>query len=168
MALIVSSLDKAAHNRKAFDCGTPALNDFLATKAAKHQDQRVSRTFVLLDDANTARILGYYTLSTSQIARESLSATEAKALPRHPIPAVMLARLAIDKSQQGNGYGTLMLMDVIRRCALVGMSAGTYAIVVDAKDEAAQRFYERFGFMAITDRPLTLYLPIETALSLVN
>ncbi len=91
MALIVGSLDKSVHDRSAFDCGEPSLNDFLRTKAARHQAQRVSRTFVLTDDAAPQRIFAYYSLSNCQIAREKLSAQEAKALPRHPVPAVLLA-----------------------------------------------------------------------------
>lgn len=164
MALIVSSLDKAIHDRTAFDCGKPPLNEFLWTKAAKHQAQRVSRTFVLTDSAEPGRILGYYSLSNCQIAREELSEPEAKTLPRHPIPAVMLARLAVDQCQQGKRYGLWLLMDAIKRSALVGQQSGVYALVVDAKDDEAKRFYERYGFAAIADRPMTLYLPLETGL----
>lgn len=164
MALIVSSLDKALHDRTGFDCGKPPLNDFLTTRAAKHQAQRVSRTFVLADDAKPACILGYYSLSNCQIAREELQEREAKTLPRHPVPAVMLARLAVDQSQQSKRYGTWLLMDAIKRCVLVGQQSGVYALVVDAKDDEAKRFYERYGFIAITDRPMTLYIPLETGL----
>lgn len=164
MALIVASLDKAAHDRTAFDCGEPALDDFLRTKAAQHQARRVSRTFVLTDSAEPRRILGFYSLSNSQVAREQLSADEARALPRHPIPAVMLARLAVDRSQQGKRLGQRLLMDVIKRCALVGQQSGVYALLVDAKNEGAKRFYELFGFVSIAGRPMTLYLPLETAL----
>jgi GNAT superfamily N-acetyltransferase len=164
VALIVSSLDKAVHDRTAFDCGSPPLNDFLRTKAAKHQAQRVSRTFVLTDSAEPRRIFGYYSLSNCQIAREALSEQEAKALPRHPIPAVMLARLAIDQGQQGQRYGLWLLMDAIKRCALIGQQSGVYALVVDAKDEDAKRFYQRYGFAAIVDRPMTLYLSLATGL----
>ena len=164
MALIVSSLDKAVHDRTAFDCGKPPLNEFLATRAAKHQAQRISRTFVLTNSAEPKRILGYYSLSNCQIAREELSEQEAKALPRHPIPAVMLARLAVDQNQQGQRYGLWLLMDAIKRCALIGQQSGVYALVVDAKDDHAKRFYERYGFIAITDRPMTLYLSLHTGL----
>lgn len=164
MALIVSSLDKAVHIRTAFDCGEPPLNDFLKTKAAKHQVQRVSRTFVLTDSAEPKRILGYYSLSNSQIAREDLSEEDARALPRHPVPAVMLARLAVDQAEQGRRYGQWLLMDAIKRCALVGQQSGVYALLVDAKNEAARRFYARFGFVAIAGRPMTLYLPLATGL----
>jgi GNAT superfamily N-acetyltransferase len=164
VALIVAALDKAVHDRVAFDCGEPALNDFLKTKAVKHQTQRVSRTFVLVEDAQPRSILCFYTLSNSQIAREHLAEQEAKSLPLHPIPAVMLARLGVDRPQQGRHYGQRLLMDALKRCALVGQQSGVYALLVDAGDETVKRFYDRFGFVAIVGRPLTLYLPLETAL----
>lgn len=126
--------------------------------------QRVSRTFVLTDSAEPKRILGYYSLSNSQIAREDLSEEDARALPRHPVPAVMLARLAVDQAEQGRRYGQWLLMDAIKRCALVGQQSGVYALLVDAKNEAARRFYARFGFVAIAGRPMTLYLPLATGL----
>ena len=168
MALIVGSLDKAVHDRTAFSCGEPALDDFLKTKAAQHQLRRLSRTFVLTDTAEPRQVLGYYSLSNSQIAREQLSISEAKTLPRHPIPAVMLARLAVGQPQQGKRYGHWLLMDAIKRCALVGQQSGVYALLVDAKGEEVKRFYERFGFVAITGRPMSLYLPLETALKAVQ
>jgi len=164
VALIVGSLDKAVHDRTAFDCGEPALNDFLRARAARHQAQRVSRTFVLTDETESKRILGYYTLSNCQIAREELSEEETRALPRHPVPAVMLARLAVDQAQQGKRYGQWLLMDAIKRCALVGQQSGVYALLVDAKNEDARRFYKRFGFCAIVGHPMTLYLPLEVGL----
>ncbi len=164
MALIVASLDKAVHDRGAFDCGEPALDAFLKTKAAQHQVRRISRTFVLTQSAEPGRILGYYSLSNSQVARERLSQTDAKALPRHPVPAVMLGRLAVDRAQQGKRYGQWLLMDAIKRCAMVGQQSGVYALLVDAKNEEVRRFYERFGFAAIAGLPMTLYLPLETAL----
>lgn len=168
MALIVSSLDKALHDRMAFDCGESPLNEFLRTKAAKHQAQRVSRSFVLSDSAEPRRVLGYYSLSNCQIAREDLTQAEAKTLPRHPVPAVMLARLAVDHSQQGKRYGHWLLMDALKRCALVGQQSGVYALLVDAKNEAAKRFYEKFGFVAIVGHPMTLYLTLETGLKAVQ
>jgi GNAT superfamily N-acetyltransferase len=164
VALSVASLDEAAHDREAFHSGEPALDDYLRTKAAQHQARRVSRTFVLTDSSEPTRILGYYSLSNAQIARDEIDAADARALPMHPVPAVLLARLAVGRSQQGKKFGQWLLMDAIKRCALVGQQSGVYALLVDAKNGDAKRFYERFGFAAVGSSPMTLYLPLETAL----
>jgi GNAT superfamily N-acetyltransferase len=76
----------------------------------------------------------------------------------------MLARLAVDRTQQGHRFGRWLLMDAIKRCALVGQQTGVYALLVDAKNDEAKQFYQRFGFTQIANRPMTLYLPLATAI----
>ena len=164
MALIVCALDRSIHDRKAFNCGEAALNSFLRTQAAKHQRQGFSRTFVLVDDCVPSQVLAFYSLSNCEIGRKSLTEKDLKGLPLYPVPCVMLARLAVDKSRHGEKLGQLMLVDAVRRTALVSQQTGVYAIVVDAKDEKAKSFYERFGFSTIAENPLKLYLPLATAL----
>jgi len=164
VALIVCALDKSVHDRSGFKCGNLDLDEFLRTKAAKHQSQRISRTFVLVSEADPTRILGYYSLSNCQIDRELLSDDVGNTLPRHPIPAVLLGRLAVDIRERGKRFGTWLLMDALKRTVLVGQQSGVFALVVDAADAKAQDFYVRQGFLPITDRPLTLYLPLETGL----
>jgi len=164
MALTVCGLDKNTHDRQAFDCGEPALTEFLHARAAKHQALRVSRTFVLSDNIEPRKILGFYSLCNCQIGRDDILPEEARKLPQYPLPAILLARLGVDQNAQGKGYGELLLMDVIKRCALVSQQTGVYAVVVDAKHDHAKRFYERFGFTQIKTQALTLYLPLGTAI----
>ena len=164
MALIVSNLNKNAHDRQAFDCRTPALNEFLRTQASKHQLLGISRTFVLAQETESHKILGFYSLSNGQIGRSDISPDEARKLPKHPIPAILLARLAVDQSAQGRGYGELLLMDAIKRCALVSRQTGVYALLVEAKHEHAKRFYEKYGFAQVQTRALTLYMPVATVI----
>ena len=164
MALIVCALDKSVHDRAAFRCGSANLDEFLRSKAAKHQTQRMSRTFVLVSEAEPRRILGYYSLSNCQIDREHLGLDVSKTLPRHPIPAVMLGRLAVASSEQGEQFGSWLLMDALKRTVLVGQQSGVFALVVGAADDKARDFYLRHGFLSIAERPLTLYLPLETGL----
>ncbi len=164
MALIICALNKSAHDRTAFRCGNPDLDEFIRTKAAKHQAQRISRTFVLTSEADPGRILGYYSLSNCQIDRELLSVDVGKTLPRHPIPAVLLGRLAVDTREQGKQFGTWLLIDALKRTVLVGQQSGVFALVVEAADFKARDFYLVRGFVPITDRPLTLYMPLETGL----
>lgn len=167
MALIVSSLDKSKHDRNGFDCGEPALNDFLRTRAAKHQTLGVSRTFVLAEDLRPAHIIGFYTLSNCQIARSDISPEQARKLPHHPIPAILLARLGVSREEQKQGHGETLLMDAIRRCALVSQQTGVYALVVDAKHLQAKQFYEKFGFTEVSTNTMTLYLPMATAIQVL-
>jgi GNAT superfamily N-acetyltransferase len=167
VSLLVEVFDKGVHNRAPFDCGNDALNAYLQTQAGKHQRMRVARVFVLVNDLERSRILGFYALSASHIARRDISQAEARKLPRHPVPTITLGRLAVDRTAAGRGYGTLLLVDAIRRCALVGEQAGVYAIVVDAKNERAKAVYERFGFRDVDDRQTRLYLPLATALKAV-
>lgn len=164
MALIVCALNKAKHDRTAFRCGNPDLDEFIRTKAAKHQLQRISRTFVLVSETDPERILGFYSLSNCQIDREQLSPEVGKTLPRHPIPAVLLGRLAVEQREQGKQFGTWLLMDALKRTVLVGQQSGVFALVVDATDAKARDFYLRHGFLSISERSLTLYLPLETGL----
>jgi GNAT superfamily N-acetyltransferase len=164
VALSVVPLDRAVHDRTAFDCGSESLNTYLRTQAAKHQRQRITRVFVLVDTSKPSLVLGFYALSSSHISRRDITKQEAKKLPRYPVPTITLGRLAVDREAASQGFGTLLLMDAIRRCALVGAHAGVYAIVVDAKDARAKVFYARFGFTAIAGHRLKLYLPLATAM----
>ena len=126
MPLSVALLDTALHDRSAFDCGNEALNAYLRTRAVKHQRQRIARVFVLVDGCEPSRIRGFYALSNSHIARADLSASEARKLPLHPVPTVTLGRLAVDRRCVGRGFGTLLLIDAIKRCALVGEQTGVW------------------------------------------
>ena len=85
--------------------------------------------------------------------------------PLHPVPCVMMARLAVNRANQGESLGKWMLMDAIKRTALISQQTGVHAILVDAKDAKAKQFYERFGFKEVAENPMRLYLPLATALN---
>jgi GNAT superfamily N-acetyltransferase len=164
VALRVASLDKSIHNRDAFDCGAAALNDYLKTQAARHQKQNVSRVYLLIDDDRAESILGFYALSAGEITRSDLDTKQAKKLPPHPVPVTIIGRLAVHEPEQGCGHGTLLLVDAISRSVLISEQAGVRGIVVDAKDEKAKAFYQRFGFTDLPEHPMRLLLPVATAL----
>jgi ribosomal protein S18 acetylase RimI-like enzyme len=151
------------HDRTAFACGEPALDDYLRRRAAQDVRRRISRAFVALDPAPGA-IAGYYTLSAASFSRDRLPEAEAKRLPRYPIPAAIIGRLAVDQRYQGRGLGELMLADAIKRVVRASEALAVHALVVDAKNERAKAFYERYGFVAFADTPNRLYLPIDTIL----
>lgn len=152
-------LDKC-HDRSSFDCGVPELNTFLKATARQHSSKGISRTFVLIDESPV--ILGYFTLTICEIHNNHLPAAIARKYPLHGLPAVRLARLAISRNEQNKGYGELLLCEAISRTAIVAGQAGTIGLFVDAKDDSAKRFYERYGFMTIPERPLQLFLPVGT------
>lgn len=150
------------HDRSGFDCGVPELNSFLRATARQHGDKGISRTFVLSDQKKTETILGYFTLTLCEVRTEHLPAAYAKKYPHHGLPAVRLARLAVSGKYQRKGYGGLMLAEAIHRTILIAEQAGLIGLFVDAKDERAHKFYERYGFVSLPGHVLQLFLPLHT------
>lgn len=155
----ITPLDKG-HDRAGFDCGVPELNGFLRATARQHALKGISRTFVLT--GGTPAILGFFTLTLCELRTEQLPPSQARKYPLHGLPAVRLARLAVSRKEQKKGYGELLLAEAVHRTALIAEHAGVVGLFVDAKDDTAGRFYERYGFLTIPGLPLRLFLPIET------
>ncbi len=155
-------LDKS-FDRENFDCGYLALNNFLKTKARQNQQTGFNRTFVVIKSDDVKKmVLGYYSLSMGEINLMSLPENLLKKLPKHPVPVVRMGRLAVDKSQQGQGIGHLLLVDALKRIIVAASSVGVYAVVVDAKNEDAKRFYLKYGFVQLVDESMSLFIPVET------
>jgi GNAT superfamily N-acetyltransferase len=151
----------AAHDRAAFDCGVAALNTYLATHASQDEKRRVASCFIAVDTA-TSKVAGFYTLSAASVDLSDIPAATAKTLPRYPaVPAIRLGRLAVAIASRGQGLGAALLWDAMERAARVEI--GAFALLVDAKDEGAARFYAQHGFVAFADRPLLLFRPIKGA-----
>lgn len=150
------------HDRTRFDCGVPELNSFLKATARQHGDKGISRTFVLSDQEKPETILGYFTLTLCEVRTEYLPATYEKKYPQHGLPAARLARLAVARKYQRKGYGGLLLAEAIHRTILIAEQAGLIGLFVDAKDERAHKFYERYGFVSLPGHVLQLFLPLET------
>ena len=146
--------------REGFSCGQPALDRYLRERASQDVRRGIAQVFVALDDDRTT-ITGFYTLSATSFEREALPLPLGKKPPHHPVPAALLGRLAIERSQQGRGLGTLLLADAVDRVTRVAASIAVYALVVDAKDDAAARFYRSFGFMPFPVATSRLVLPIR-------
>lgn len=161
--LIIRSLD-SSHDRNSFDCGVQALNEFLQKTARQHRDKGLSNTFVLLGEDASQKILGFFTLSFLEVEAVGLPEKYSRKLPKSSrLPAAKLARLAVDKSSQGKGYGDLLLADAIKRIlTTIKESGALIGFFVDAKDENAKKFYLRYGFIPLQDDPLKLFLPMST------
>jgi len=146
-----------SHDRPGFDCGHRQLNDWLQQVARQHQDKGLSKTFVATLEEAPDRICGYYALTLAELENSHLPQTRRKKLPRR-IPGVRLGRLAVDKHHQGKHLGQLLLVDALGRAQRIYSEAGGIGLFVDAIDERAAGYYQRFGFAASPDNPLLLFL----------
>lgn len=153
-------LDVAHHDRKAFDCLSVPLNQYLQAQAGQDMRRRIAACFVAV--AEDGRIAGYYTLASASVLLADLPDGVSKRLPRYPtVPAVRLGRLAIDHSFQGQGLGGALLADALDRA--IRSEVASYAMVVDAKDDAATAFYQHHGFIEFPSSPRKLFLPLAVA-----
>ncbi len=157
-ALVIEPLDRR-HDRTAFSCGLPELDRYLSRQAGQDVRRQIARVFVCTaGDADA--VLGFYTLSALSIDLASLPEALSRKLPRHPVPCALIGRLAVDASVHGHGLGSLLLADAVRRVAAAGETVAMHALIVDAANEGAKRFYEGFGFAPLRDRPMRLFLPL--------
>ena len=147
-----------SHVTDDFDCGVPALNTYLKHFAYLNNQNSSARTYVALTDN---RVVGYYTLTPGSVAREETPQRVGKGLARHPIPVIILARLAVDKTQQGTGLGKGLLQDALLRIIHAVDMIGGRAVLVHAKDDRARSFYENFGFEPSPVDPFHLYLLLK-------
>lgn len=156
----VEPFDRGRHDRSEFDCGVAVLNDWLATKVSQFEKKDLARTYVLLETGSFV-IKGYYALSNHIVAFEALPADQSKGLPQIDMPVVLIGRLGIDRSIQGQKLGEFLLIDALRRAEYLATKIGVRAVEVHAINEAASRFYERYGFMKLTDDPYHLMMPMK-------
>ena len=160
---LVKPLD-TSHDRRTFCSGSPLLDRYLREQVTQDIRRRVAACFVAVTDEQ--RIAAYYTLASASLLLADLPIAIVKKLPRYPtVPAVRMGRLAVDQAFKGQGLGSAMLADALERTARSEIAA--FALMVDAKDEIAAAFYRHHGFIALPDSPLTLFLPLATALSVL-
>lgn len=156
----IERLDRS-HERAEFECGKPPLDDFIRKLVSQYEKRNLGRTYVVVR-GEEKRVFGYYTLASGSVAFASLPEDAAKKLPRHPVPVVLLARLAVDKAARGQRLGEMLLVDALRRALSLADRVGVHAVEVDAIDAEAKAFYEKYGFVALHDQELHLYLPVTT------
>jgi GNAT superfamily N-acetyltransferase len=150
------------HNRSAFSCGQETLDRYLQTQASQEARRYFAAPFVLVE-AGKSRVWGYYTLSARGIELDHLPVNISKKLPRYPqVPATLLGRLAVDRRLQGQKLGEFLLQHALRSALEQSGRISAAAVVVDAIDDMAHRFYLHYGFIPFPDRPDRLFLPMET------
>ena len=151
-----------AHDRTGFYCGVDALDRYLKQQAMQDVKRSISRVYVAVKPDNNERVEGYYTLSSLSIEVNHLPVNVSKKLPKHHIPAALIGRLAVCQTAQGNGVGRMLLVDAVKRTLAISSEIAIYAIVVDAINEKAMRFYEQFGFSTLCDERLRMFLPLKS------
>lgn len=147
----------SSHDRSEFESGVEPLDRYFRTQAGQDARKNMAAPFVLVVPEGT--VAGYYTLSSTSVQLAELPAQTVRNLPRYPlVPATLLGRLAVDRRHQGKGYGRFLLGDALHRAARSEIAS--FAMIVDAKDESARRFYERESFLPFPDQPMKLFRPM--------
>jgi GNAT superfamily N-acetyltransferase len=161
MGLVIEPLGKH-HDRAAFNCGQPDLDDWFRRRAGQDERRNVARVFVAVDD--TLGVIGFYSLSTFSLGLPDLPPEIAHKLPRYDvIPAALVGRLARDSRVRGRSIGELLLADAIRRILGASKTLAVFAIIVEAKDARAATFYAGFGFRQFPLHPNRLFLLTSSA-----
>ena len=148
-----------SHERDEFDCGNDLLNEWSRRLLSQYERRDLSRAYVAVRQGQL--VSGYYAISTHRVRYEALPAEQAKGLPKFDVPVVLIGRLAVDRTMQGQGLGGLLLIDALRRTEFIANQVGVRAVEVDAIDETARRFYAKFGFTSLLDDPQHLFLSLE-------
>lgn len=145
-----------------FDCGVHELNNYFHRHALQNHLKDIGKTTVAVKGDEKPVVVGFYTISTSEVVRSRMPEAHTKGLPKYrAFPAILLGRLAVDKSFKGHGYGKKLLMHALNRVAAISKEVAVSAVVVDAKDDQAADFYKKYEFIPLADKPKTLFLPIR-------
>jgi GNAT superfamily N-acetyltransferase len=150
------------HDRASFDCGEPALNEFLHRHARQSHDKGAAKTFLAISKSDGGTILGFYSLCPASLEFSRVPSIARKGLARHELPVFRLARLAVHRSVQGKGLGGQLLLSAGRRCILAAAEVGGVALLIDAKDQRAAKWYASYGAVPLMDANLSLLLPLAT------
>jgi predicted N-acetyltransferase YhbS len=161
---VIQKLDRS-HAVEFFDCGYEELNRYISRFALNNQTAGGAQTYVAITDG---KVIGYYSLAVGAVAHSEAPIRMTKGLARHPVPVMLLARLAVDNAEKGRGLGAALLHDALVRTLQAADIAGIRAVIVHAKDDSARRFYEHFDFDSSPTDSYHLYLLIKELRNLVR
>ena len=159
-SLIIEVLSKS-HHRDDFDCGNAVLNHFLQKIARQHNEKGLSKTFVLIDTAHPNDIIACMSMVVCEVLAQDIPHQWANKYPRR-ILAAKLVKLSVTQDKQRKGYGAILLVDAMQKTLHVSHTMGIAGLFVDAKDEAAKKYYHQFGFIVLPDQLDNLFLPLST------
>ena len=168
----IQPFDPEAHNRTAFSCGVPQIDNYLKLTAKKGSKADMVRVWVAIDD--NSNIVGFYGINMHAVGVKDMPATyEKKAMKHGLLPAAFIAMIGVDKTRQGTGIGSALVADALSRIGRVSDDIGTCVVMLDVFDDGdsdavARRktYYEAFGFIPLPDQPLRLFMPIKTVRAL--
>jgi ribosomal protein S18 acetylase RimI-like enzyme len=153
-------LNPQLHNREGFSCGVQSLDDYFRRHARQDHERRLAGVFVLRK-ANTDDVIGYFTLSSTEVDARALPSETVKKLGRYPVfPAILLGRLAVDSRYRGQGFGKLLLTNALQRS--YHNEIGSAFVVVDPIDPAAAAFYTKYDFRPLRDHGNRLHISMGT------
>ena len=151
------------HGRTAFDCGNENLDRYIREQATQNLRRGISRPFVAVPLEEPKRIAGFFTLSATLVVASELPPEMAKRLPRHPIPAALLGRLAVDRTFARRGLGGILLSDAIKKAITAAETVAMTVVIVDPIDDTARTFYAAFGFRDLQGPQLRMFLVLPRA-----
>jgi GNAT superfamily N-acetyltransferase len=156
------------HNRGNFSSGVDTLDRYFRQQAGQDLRRYAASVWVACD-VQEELIVGFSTLSATSIGAAHLPLEELRRLPRYPdLPAMLIGRLAVDRRYRGQGFGELLLNNAMQRAHALQSEIGAAMVLVDAKDDTAVRFYERYGFARVLDDPRRLFIPMTTIARMVQ
>jgi GNAT superfamily N-acetyltransferase len=150
------------HDRKSFDCGDAPMNDFLQRYARQSNESGAAKTFLAIDGADGKTILGFYSVAPGSMAYAETPEVVRRGLARHDVPGFRLVRIATDLRWQGCGLGGLLLAAAARRCLRAAVEVGGVVLIIDAKNDRAAGWYKNYGAVPLSNKPLTLVMPLAT------
>jgi GNAT superfamily N-acetyltransferase len=160
---VIEPLDVSRHDRAAFSCGESSLDNYIRSNARKDVQANVAACYIIRPQSEVSVIAGYYTLNACSVPLEGISAKVAKTARNYTVvPGMLIGRLAVDQHFQGQKLGQVLLLDALKNVWLVHYQVGVKLVIVDALHEQAAGFYAKYGFEALQDQPLRLYLPVAT------
>lgn len=165
----VALLDSKFHDRAAFSCGEPSLDEYLKRRAGQDLKRRLAVTYVLAPIDEPSLVAGYFSLSAYAVLASELPDALAARLPRHDrFPTTLIGRLARDEAYRGDRLGELLLLEALARALENGDHVASFAVVVDALNDHAAEFYRRYGFLPFADDAHHLYVPMATVKTLLG
>ena len=150
------------HDRKFFDCGDPAMNNFFERYARKSHESGAAKTFLAIDNADNKSILGFYSLAPGALAYAGTPEMFHRGLARHDVPGFRLARLATNLRWQSQGIGGQLLAAAARRCLRASAEVGGVVLIIDAKNDRAAGWYASYGAVPLRSRPLALVMSLAS------